>query len=85
MRLRVERIGEGLHPSETVVSVQTRNGPVSMVVDLDVILPDNTVRIGWPVGLEDDYYLVELPRETVLGAWRVWVAKNELEGERTRD
>jgi hypothetical protein len=83
MRLKIARIGEGLHPREAVVSVQTRTGPISMVVDPTVILPDDTVSIGWPVGREDDFFLVELPRETMHGSWRVWVAANELEnGER---
>jgi hypothetical protein len=79
MRLKVARMGEGLHPCETVVSVQTKSGPVSMVVDPTVIFPDQTVSIGWPVGREDDYFLVELPRETMHGSWRVWVAGQELE------
>lgn len=78
MHLRVEKIGEGLHPSELVVSVQTKDGPVSMVIDTNIILSDSTVNIGWPVGKHDDFFLVELPRETVQGSWRVWVAANEL-------
>jgi hypothetical protein len=79
MRLKVEKVGEGLHPSELVLSIHTRAGPVSMVVDPTVILPDNTVSIGWPVGRDGGFYLVELPRETMHGSWRVWVAANELE------
>jgi hypothetical protein len=78
MRLKVEKIGEGLHPSETVVAIQTKDGPVSLIVDAQVILSDSTVNIGWPVGRENDFYLVELPRETVQGSWRVWVDENEL-------
>jgi hypothetical protein len=78
MRLKVEKVGEGLHPSELVVSVQTKDGPVLMIVDPGLISPDGTVNIGWPVGKKNDYFLVELPRETVQGAGRVWVAANEL-------
>lgn len=78
MRLKVEKIGEGLHPSELVVSVQTRTGPVSMVVDPQIIFEDGTVAVGWPVGKEKDFYLVDLPRETVQGAARVWVGPGEL-------
>lgn len=79
MRLKVEKVGEGLHPSETVVSVQTKDGPVSMVIDPHAISADGTVSIGWPVGKHEDFFLVELPRETVQGAWRVWVASQQLE------
>jgi hypothetical protein len=78
MRLKVERVGEGLHPSELVVSIQTKQGPVSMVVDPEVIFPDSTVSVGWPVGRDQDFYLVDLPRETVQGAARVWVGSKEL-------
>jgi len=78
MRLKVEKVGEGLHPSELVVSVQTRHGPVSMIIDPGVIYPDDTVSVGWPVGRENDFYLIELPRETVQGAARVWVGSAEL-------
>ena len=78
MRLKVERIGEGLHPSELVVSIKTRHGLVSMVVDPEVIFPDDTVSVGWPVGRESGFYLVDLPRETVQGAARVWVGSTEL-------
>lgn len=79
MRLRVARVEEGLHPSELVVSVQTKDGPVSLVIDPSSVLPDNTVSVGWPVGRDQDFYLVELPRETFQGTSRVWVRGNELE------
>jgi hypothetical protein len=79
MRLKVEKIGEGLHPSEMVVSVQTRTGPEKMIVDPKVIGPDSTVAIGWPVAKDNSFLLVELPRETLQGSWRVWVADKELE------
>jgi len=84
MRLKVEKVGEGLHPSELVVSVKTRSGPVSVIVDPSLIGPDETVGIGWPVGKEGDYFLVELPRETVQGSWRVWVSGQELEAAEER-
>ena len=79
MRLKVEKVGEGLHPSEMVVTVNTKDGPVSMVVDPNVISSDSTVSIGWPVSKDADFFLVELPRETLQGSWRVWVASSELE------
>jgi hypothetical protein len=41
--------------------------------------------VGWPVSKQGDLALVELPRETHTGAWRVWVRRDELlEGERMR-
>lgn len=77
MRIRVERLGEGLHPSEVVVGVRTANGRVeSVVVDRDLVT-DDTLEVGYPVGQRNGSWLVELPRETMTGAWRVWLSPNQ--------
>jgi hypothetical protein len=55
-----------------------------MVIDPNVISSDGTVNIGWPVSKDNDFFLVELPRETVQGSWRVWVASKELERSEER-
>jgi hypothetical protein len=86
MRLRVEAAGNGLHPSETVVLVRTVDGTERLVVSRQSI-SNNSIEIGWPIRTRDESYLVELPRETQSGAWRVWVAKNQVsipEEERMR-
>jgi hypothetical protein len=77
MRLRVEKIGEGLHPSELVISVETRSGPEEAIIH-PTSLQDDSVNIGWPVGREGNYFLVELPRPTISGTSRVWVSKDAL-------
>ena len=82
MLLKITRIGEGLHPSETLVSAETREGPVQIAVDTQS-LRNGTLPIGWPVGKNDGFLLVELPRPTVNGARRVWVRKNELVPDKT--
>jgi hypothetical protein len=81
MLLRIKNLGEGLHPSETFVSVETRNGPEGLVVDAKS-LRNGTLPIGRPVGKADDFLLVELPRPTITGVRRVWVRKDELVPER---
>ena len=82
MFLKIKNLGEGLHPSETFVSVETKNGPEELAVD-SKSLHNGTLPIGWPVGKADDFLLVELPRPTIRGTRRVWVRKNELVPERT--
>jgi hypothetical protein len=77
MRLKVKRLGEGLHPSEMFVSVETRDGPQDLVVDPSSI-SRSTLTIGWPVAREGAFLLVELPRPTSVGSRRVWVRKDEL-------
>ena len=77
MVLKIKKVGEGLHPSETFVSVETRDGPEEMAVDTKS-LHNGTLPIGWPVGRSGDFLLVELPRPTVRGMRRVWVRKEEV-------
>ena len=77
MRLKVKRLGEGLHPSEAIVSVRTRHGDKDLVVNPRTI-QGSTVAVGWPVGKEGNYLLVELPTSTSFGRQRVWVKKEEL-------
>jgi hypothetical protein len=81
MRLKVKQLGEGLHPSEMFVSVETRDGPQDLAVDPGSI-HGSTVSVGWPVGRQGRYLLVELPRPTSEGARRVWVSKDELVAEK---
>lgn len=78
MRLKVETLGEGLHPSEVVVGIHTRSGQEEMVVN-PTSVKDDKVKIGWPVGKDGEFLLVELPRTTARGASRVWVAKDQLD------
>jgi hypothetical protein len=74
MRVKIEEISTGQHPSERVVKVETREGPEQLVVDKRSIL-DQSLDVGFPVGQHNGHFLVELPRETFRGAWRVWVEK----------
>jgi hypothetical protein len=81
MRLKVKEEGRALHPNEVVVSVPTKQGVERLVVHRRS-LEDGALEIGYPILTEGDQYLVELPRETMRGLWRVWVAKSALVRER---
>ncbi len=81
MRVKVDEVGKGLHPSEVVVQIQTAEGqPERLVVDRRSIV-DGTIEVGYPIRRDNGYYLIELPRETIGGSWRVWVSKDILAGE----
>jgi hypothetical protein len=80
MRIRVDEVGRGLHPSEVVVQIQTVERPERLIVDRRSI-SDRSINVGYPVGKSSDYYLIELPRETIGGAWRVWVTKEVIVGD----
>lgn len=82
-RVKVRTVGDGQHPSEAVVSVTTAEGKQEeLIVDRRSIEPTqeggSTLRIGYPLKRESGQYLIELPRETMRGAWRIWVDKNDL-------
>ena len=78
MRLKVHEIGRGLHPSEVVVELRTATGPERVAVDRKS-LHDGTLFVGWrPLAEKRGQWLIELPRETMSGTWRVWVKRNEI-------
>jgi hypothetical protein len=77
MRLKVEESGKSLHPSEAAVVVKTIDGPERLVVSRRSI-EKGSIQVGWPLGENDKAVLVELPRETQTGAWRVWVPRDQL-------
>ncbi len=77
-RIRVQILGEGQHPSERMVSVTMADGSKeTVIVDRRSIL-NNTIEVGYPVGSDQGRYLIELPRETTTGQWRIWVKANEV-------
>lgn len=87
MRLLVETVGAGLHPNEAIVSISTMNGRRERLIVPKQSITENAIEIGWPIRAKGNYYLVELPRETQSGAWRVWTPKDqvfEVEAERMR-
>ena len=74
MRLQVKRVGEGPGPGEVVVSVTTASGVTEQIVVHDTGLEEDTIDVGYPLASgENDQRLVELPRESVSGKWRLWV------------
>jgi len=78
MRLKVQTIGNGLHPNEVVVQVTTTSGTEQLVLDKRSLSKDS-ISVGAPVGRANGKkLLVELPREAMSGAWRVWVNKSQL-------
>ncbi|MFG1422066.1 hypothetical protein [Roseixanthobacter liquoris] len=75
MQLNVDVVGEGLHPSEKVVLVDTKTGPEELVLHVASVR-HNLIDVGWPVGQDGEYLLVELPRQTARGISRVWVRRD---------
>lgn len=77
MRVKVQEVGVGIHPNERVVTVQTLDGPERLVVHERSVV-DGWLEVGYPIREKPDAYLVELPRETMRGLWRVWIRSSLL-------
>ncbi len=77
MLLQCSIVCEGMHPNERLISINTNDGKLQVLVDKSIIKND-AIEVGYPVGYRDGYILVELPREAINGAWRVYVDQTEL-------
>ena len=80
MNVKVAEVGTALHPSEVVVAVRTLSGTENLVVDRRSF-HSGEIYVGHPIRREGDNYLIELPRESQSGAWRVWVRSDQLSSE----
>jgi hypothetical protein len=78
MRMRVQEVGPGLHPSEVVVEVQTTRGAERLVIDRAAIT-NNSLFVGWrSLAQRNGEVLVELPNETMSGTSRIWVRSEDI-------
>ena len=77
-RVKIRIVGSGFHPNELLVAVVTEDGSEEqLVVDKRSIM-EESISVGYPVGRSENGFLVELPRESVSGMWRVWVPQASL-------
>jgi hypothetical protein len=77
MRLSITEELQGMHPSERLVTVKTESGTVQLFVD-SLTIKDNRIPVSHPLEGHNGHRLVELPRETTSGVWRVWVDLSDL-------
>jgi hypothetical protein len=80
LRVKVRKIRDGLHPNEVVVAFDNAEGAQETLVVDRRSLRGDTISVGYPVGSDQGNrrLLVELPRETMRGQWRVWVPSDSL-------
>ena len=82
MKVKVVEVGKGLHPSEIVAGITTTDGLQTLVVDKRSLVDGEFITVGYPIREDGDLLLIELPRETSNGSWRVWVSRDQVEHER---
>lgn len=80
MRIRIREEATAVHPNEVVVAIATREGEERLVVHRRSINQDS-IEIGYPIYETSEHFLIELPRETMRGLWRVWVHRSSLSAD----
>lgn len=65
-------VEEGLIPTEKIVRVENADGDVEEIPVSDQSLEDGKLLTSF-IGRHNDRVLVELPRESASGRWRIWV------------
>jgi hypothetical protein len=70
---------DGFTPNEKIVRIQNSDGQFDEVVVSKQNLSGNKL-IASQVGKQDEKYLVELPRESTSGRWRMWVNASSIGG-----
>ena len=75
MQVKTERREAGPIPSEVVVAIRTTSGSTEETI-VDVSQVDASgVEVGF-IEQRGNEVLIELPRETLRGRWRLWVPKS---------
>jgi len=79
MLIKCQRLMEGPGPSEAIVSIRTTKGEEEVVVYTG-LLTNGYLEVGPQLFGQSDRVLVELPRESASGRWRVWIPASEVAG-----
>lgn len=65
-------IVDGLMPSEKIVQLENADGDIEEVSVSARNISDGRL-LAFEIGRDNDNVLVELPRESTSGRWRIWV------------
>lgn len=76
MYIKCRPLNAGPGPSEQIVGIETKNGQEQVVLSARTLV-NGYLSVGEPLMKEGQMYLVELPRESASGRWRVWVRDSE--------
>ena len=78
MRLQVKKVSDGPGPGEVVITVKTSSGSIEQVVVHYTAIEHDTIDVGYPIHRSEGQTLVELPRESMSGKWRLWVPQSAM-------
>jgi hypothetical protein len=77
MWIKCTAIFDGAGPSEKVVQISTVDGLEEVIV-YSGLVREKKLEVGPVLQKKDNNALVELPRESASGRWRLWVPETEL-------
>jgi len=72
-------VSEGLMPDERIAQIETSDG-MSEVVAVSAHNIHNNKLMAFEIGRREGNVLVELPRESTSGRWRIWVKESAVGG-----
>ena len=72
-------VSEGLMPNEKIAQIETADGRSEAVAVSSRNIEDNKL-MAYEIGRSEGNVLVELPRESASGRWRVWVKESAIGG-----
>jgi hypothetical protein len=70
-------VSEGLMPDERIAQIETADGGSEVVAVSSRNIQNNRLMAS-EVGRSDGKVLVELPRESDSGRWRIWVRESAI-------
>ena len=79
MLVKVTVLAAGHGPSEQLIGVRTAGGDLEQVIVSRRVLRGSAIEVGQALVQEGGNILVELPRESTSGKWRIWVPESEID------
>jgi hypothetical protein len=80
IKVSTSSVVDGLMPSEKIARIEVEGGNIEEVsVSAEDISPDNKLMAS-EIGRQGERVLVELPRESASGRWRIWVKATAVGG-----
>lgn len=70
---------DGLMPNEKIAKIETKDGEAEYIAVFPQNLQNNKL-VAFVVGKRQDDVLLELPRESASGRWRIWVKASAIGG-----
>ena len=72
-------VSDGLMPHEKIARIETADGKSEVVAVSSQSIQNNKL-MACEIGRSGEKVLVELPRESASGRWRIWVKESAIGG-----